>query len=157
MCLLVSMMYTPTPSCTLKTIFPLAKLWDLIFDGNYQQALNILQVLFGSSWDRDEMVILKLCFALIHTKSEYGSFVYSSASKSELSILDAVHNAGIRLATGAFCTSHFSNTYMELWEWPLSLWRDLLQLHSQAGSTSPSPTLLCSFLSICPLQAQDQH
>jgi len=107
-------MYTPTPSCTLKTIFPLAKLLDLVFDGNCKQALNILQVLSGPSWDKDKMVILKLYCALIHTKSEYGSFIYCSASKSELSILDAVHNAGIRLATGAFCTSHFSNPYMEL-------------------------------------------
>lgn len=115
-----------TPSCTLKTIFPLTKPLDLVFDGNCKQALNILQVLSGTSWDRGKIVILKLYCALIHTKSEYGSFVYSSASKSELSILDAVHNAGIPLATGAFCTSHFPNTYMELWEWPLLLWRDLL-------------------------------
>jgi len=87
---------------------------ELVFDGNCKQALNILQVLSVSSWDKDKMMMLKLHCALIYTKSEYGSFVYISASKSELSILDAVHNAGIRLATGAFCTSHFSNTYMEL-------------------------------------------
>ena len=124
--LLVSMMYTPIRSCSYKTIIPLAKLVDLVFDGNCKRPLNILQVLSGSSLGRDKMVILKFYCALIHAKSEYGSFVYSSASKSKLSILDAVHNAGMHLATGAFCTSHFSNTYVELWEWPLFLWRDLL-------------------------------
>ncbi|GFQ98277.1 uncharacterized protein TNCT_261311 [Trichonephila clavata] len=43
--------------------------------------------------------------ALIRSKLDYGSVIYSSACKSLLKILDPVHHQGLRLCLGAFRTS----------------------------------------------------
>jgi hypothetical protein len=63
---------------------------------------------------------------LVNSKSDYGSFVYGSATKSKLSMIDPVHNTGICLATGAFCTSQLESLYDESGDPPLSLQRSLV-------------------------------
>jgi len=48
-------------------------------------------------------MLLQLYCSLIYSKVDCLSFIYSSALKSKLSILDSIHIAGICLATGTFC------------------------------------------------------
>ncbi|GFU96917.1 putative RNA-directed DNA polymerase from transposon X-element [Trichonephila clavipes] len=55
-------------------------------------ALNILKVLANTHWGADRTSLLRLYRALIRSKLDYGSVVYSSACKSLLKILDPVHH-----------------------------------------------------------------
>ena len=50
---------------------------------------------------------------------DYGCIVYGTASHTNLRQLDSIHNAGLRLALGAFCTSPVSSMYTEANEAPL--------------------------------------
>ncbi|GFQ78429.1 putative RNA-directed DNA polymerase from transposon X-element [Trichonephila clavata] len=70
------------------------------------KALNTLKVLANTRWGADRTSLLRLYRALIRSKLDYGSVVYSSACKSLLKILDPVHHQGLRLCLGAFqhCT-----------------------------------------------------
>jgi hypothetical protein len=89
----------------------------------YKQSLNILNVLCGRSWGRDWMVMLWLYHALIHLQIDYGSFTYSSTTKSKLSIIDPVHNTMIQLTTGAFHMSQLHSLDVDSGETSLSLQR----------------------------------
>lgn len=71
-------------------------------------------------------VLLQLYCTLIHSKINCGSFIYSSAYKFELSILNTIHSARIQLAPGAFHTSSFTNTDAESGKPSLHFQRDLL-------------------------------
>ncbi|GFV87622.1 probable RNA-directed DNA polymerase from transposon X-element [Trichonephila clavipes] len=79
-------------------------------------ALNILKVLANTHWGADRTSLLRLYRALIRSKLDYGSVVYSSACKSLLKILDPVHHQALRLCLGAFRTSPVESLYAEAYE-----------------------------------------
>ena len=56
---------------------------------------------------------------IVRSKLDYGCIVYGTASNTNLRQLDSIHNAGLRLAFGAFCTSPVSSMYTEANEAPL--------------------------------------
>ncbi|GFR32545.1 putative RNA-directed DNA polymerase from transposon X-element [Trichonephila clavata] len=87
------------------------------------KALNILKVLANTRWGADRTSLLRLYRALIRSKLDYGSVVYSSACKSLLKILDPVHHQGLRLCLEAFRTSPVESLYAEAYEPPLDLRR----------------------------------
>ncbi|GFR07904.1 fibroblast growth factor receptor 3 [Trichonephila clavata] len=93
------------------------------------KALNILKVLANTRWGADRTSLLRLYRALIRSKLDYGSVVYSSAWKSLLKILDPVHHQGLRLCLGAFRTSPVESLYAEAYEPPLDLRRKYLCLN----------------------------
>ncbi|GFQ74797.1 putative RNA-directed DNA polymerase from transposon BS [Trichonephila clavata] len=93
------------------------------------KALNILKVLANTRWGADRTSLLRLYRALIRSKLDYGSVVYSSACKSLLKILDSVHHQGLRLCLGAFRTSPVESLYAEAYEPPLDLRRKYLCLN----------------------------
>ncbi|GFT11918.1 probable RNA-directed DNA polymerase from transposon X-element [Trichonephila clavipes] len=86
-------------------------------------ALNILKVLANTHWGADRTSLLRLYRALIRSKLDYGSVVYSSACKSLLKILDPVHHQALRLCLGAFRTSPVESLYAEAYEPPIDLRR----------------------------------
>ncbi|GFR18873.1 putative RNA-directed DNA polymerase from transposon BS [Trichonephila clavata] len=90
------------------------------------KALNILKVLTNTRWGADRTSLLRFYRALIRSKLDYGSVVYSSACKSLLKILDPVHHQGLRLCLGAFRTSPVESLYAEAYELPLDLRRKYL-------------------------------
>ena len=90
------------------------------------QALNVLKVLSHLSWGADRKHLLILYKALVASKLAYGCEVYSSASKTVLSSLDSIHNAGIRLASGAFKSSPIPSLLVDASELPLDLYRQSL-------------------------------
>ncbi|GFW57112.1 RNA-directed DNA polymerase from mobile element jockey [Trichonephila clavipes] len=92
------------------------------------KALNILKVLANTHWGADRTSLLRLYRALIRSKLDYGSVVYSSACKSLLKILDPVHHQALRLCLGAFRTSPVESLYAEAYEPPLDLRRKYLCL-----------------------------
>ncbi|GFX25563.1 probable RNA-directed DNA polymerase from transposon X-element [Trichonephila clavipes] len=92
-------------------------------------ALNILKVLANTHWGADRTSLLRLYRALIRSKLDYGSVVYSSACKSLLKILDPVHHQALRLCLWAFRTSPVESLYAEAYEPPLDLRRKYLCLN----------------------------
>ena len=88
-----------------------------------QKALSLLRVLSHTSWGADRDTLLLLHRTLILPKLEYGCEIYSSATEARLRMLDSVHHAGVRLATGAFRTSPIPSLLVDAGFWPLALRR----------------------------------
>ena len=51
--------------------------------------------------------------ATFRSKLDYDCIVYGTASSTDLRQLDSIHNSGLRLALGEFCTSPVSSLYTE--------------------------------------------
>ena len=77
---------------------------------------------------RGQTLLLLYC-AIIRSKFDYGGIVYGTASNTNLWQLDSIHNSGLRLALGAFCTSPVSSLYTEANEAPLEECRLKLSMH----------------------------
>jgi hypothetical protein len=100
-------------------------------------SLNVSNILSGWSWSRDQTEMLWL-HTRIHSKMDYGSFIYGSSMKSELSILNRAHSIEIHLAAGAFHASPLESLCVWFGELPLILWRNLLLCRYMAKlSTQP--------------------
>ena len=93
------------------------------------KSLNVLKVVSHTNWGADSKVLLRLYQALVRSKLDYGCCVYGSAKKSNLKILDPIHNAGVRIALGAFRTSRIESLYTEAGEDSLDLRRLKLSLN----------------------------
>jgi len=120
----------PHPSLTIGgSIVPVVneyKFLGLIFDSKLNfiphikylknrchQALNLLRLVSHMDWGADRRVLLRLYKALVRSRLDYGCVVYGSARKSYLSMLDPIHNQGLRLSLGAFRTSPCNSLYVE--------------------------------------------
>lgn len=55
---------------------------------------------------------------------DYGNLVYSTANKNLINTINAVHNAGVRLATGAFRTSPIDSVMADAEQTPLQIRRE---------------------------------
>ena len=80
-------------------------------------------------WGGDRDILLMLYRAIVHSKLDYGYIAYGTASNTNLRQLDSIHNFGLRLALGAFCTSPVSSRYTEANETPLEERRLKLSMH----------------------------
>ena len=90
------------------------------------KTLDILRALSHTTWGADRKHMLILYKALVASKLAYGCEVYSSATEARLKVLDAVHNAGIRIASGAFKSSPITSMLVDAGELPLVLVRQSL-------------------------------
>ena len=84
-----------------------------------QKALEILKVLSHTSWGADRKMLLRLHHSLILSKLLYGCEVFTSATHNRLKILDSIHHAGVRLATGGFKSSPIPSLLVDAGELPL--------------------------------------
>ena len=80
-------------------------------------------------WGGDRDTLLMLYRAIVRSKLDYGCIVYGTASNTDLRQLDSIHNAGVRVALGAFWTSPVSSMYTEANEAPLEERRLKLSMH----------------------------
>ena len=80
-------------------------------------------MLSHSKWGPDRKHLLQLHNSLIVSKLSYGSEIYSSATKPRLNALNAVHHAGIRIATRAFRSSSIQSLLVDAGVFPLELIR----------------------------------
>ena len=87
------------------------------------KALEIFKILSHTCWGADRKHLLQLYKALVLPKLEYGCEVYSSATDSKLNILNSIHHAGIRYASGAFKSSPISSLLTDASELPLNSYR----------------------------------
>ena len=90
------------------------------------KVINVLKFLSHSTWGADRTSMLLLYRALVRSRLDYGSIIYSSARESTLKSLPPVHNIGLRLATGAFRTSPTFSLYADAGEPPLDTRRAVL-------------------------------
>ena len=83
------------------------------------------------TWNGEETETHSWCCTvpLLRSKFDYGCIVYGTASNTNLRQLDSIHNFGLRLALGAFCTSPVSSLYTEANEAPLEERRLKLSMH----------------------------
>ena len=84
-----------------------------------KEALNLIRVVAHLKWGGDRDTLLMLYWTIVRSKLDYGCIVYGTASNTNLRQLDSIHNGGLRLALGAFCTSPVSSMYTEANEAPL--------------------------------------
>ena len=110
-----------------------------------QKSLNILKVLSRTEWGADGTTLLKLYRSLVRSKLDYGCIVYGSASKTALAKLDPVHNQGLRLSLGAFCSSLVESLYVGAHELPLEIRREKTSstVHHQTKSQSRKSSSWC--------------
>ena len=73
--------------------------------------------------------LLMLYCAIVPSNVDYGCIVYGTASNTNQRRLDSIHNFGLRLALGAFCTSPVSSLYTKANEAPLEEHRLKLSMH----------------------------
>ena len=93
-----------------------------------QKYLNILKVLSRTEWGADLTTLLKLYRCLVRSKLDYGCIVYGSVSITALAKLYPVHNQGLRLSLGAFCSLPVESLYVEAHEPTLEIRREKLAL-----------------------------
>jgi len=101
--------------------------------------LDILKCLSHTSWGSDRTTMLRLYRAIIRSKLDYGSIIYTLAKDNVLQMLDPVHNAAIRLCTGAYRSSPVESLYCESGEPSLEKRRSQLLLQYYAR-TQQLPT-----------------
>ena len=80
------------------------------------KALKFLHVIDHTDWVEGLQTLLKLCRTLIHSKINYGCFLYGSARKSYQKSLNTIQNEGLRLILDAFRTSLLESLYTEVHE-----------------------------------------
>ena len=74
-----------------------------------------------TEWGADQGTLLKLYRSLIRSKLDYGSFIYQSARRTYLKILNTICHEGLRLVFGAFRTSLVESLYAEANEAPTNI------------------------------------
>jgi hypothetical protein len=90
--------------------------------------LNIIKVLSSTKWGADVKTLINIYKSLIRSILDYGSTLYMTAKNSILAKLDVVHNAGLRMASGAFRSSPINSILNITGEQPLSSRRNQLML-----------------------------
>ena len=106
-----------------------------------------LKLLCIIDWGADQPTLLKLYRTLIHSKIDYGCFIYGAARKTYFKPLNIVHHEGLRLTLGTFRTSPVEHLYSEVYEPPLKL-RIIklgLQYYCKLKSLPTTPAHDCIF------------
>ena len=106
-----------------------------------KRRLNIIKTLAKRNWGADQQFLIRTYNALVRPKLDYGSIVYNSAKLQTLKKLSPIHNAGLKLALGAFCSSPVSSILAETNENPLDIKRIQLSLVTitKLASTPENP------------------
>jgi hypothetical protein len=112
-----------------------------------QKRLNIIKVLSGTKWGADSKTLIKIYNSLIRSILDYGSPLYMTSRNSALTMLDVTHNAGVRMASGAFRNSLINSILNITGEQPLHNRRNQLMLqYAVRTATNPNkPTYYTVF------------
>ena len=86
-----------------------------------KEALNLIRVVAHLKWRGDRDTLLMLYRAIDRSKFDYCCIVYATTSNTNLRQLD-IHNSGLRLQLGEFCTCPVSSLYTEIKD---VLWRNV--------------------------------
>ena len=89
---------------------------------------GIIKSITSQEWGGDQKTIINLYRTFIRSRIDYGSIVYSSASKTDLATLNSVSNDLLRMATGTFKSTPTESIQVIANEMPLELRREKLTL-----------------------------
>ncbi|XP_043257979.1 uncharacterized protein LOC122400522 [Colletes gigas] len=135
------LMITSTPKI-LGLIFDNKYTWTLFFKKLKEECvnrLNILKIIASKNWGAEFQILLNSYKALVLFQLDYGSIVYDSGKPRVLKLLAPIHNAGARIATGAFRTSPVTAILCEAGLTPLETRRKQLNL-SYAATRLSTPS-----------------
>jgi hypothetical protein len=109
--------------------------------------INLLKVLSHFDWGADRKILLQLFRSLVRSKIDYGLVVYGAARPSYMQKLGSVHNAGLRLCSGAYRTSPIPSLLVEINELPVALRQEQLSLQyaTKLKSNSSNPAFEAVF------------
>ncbi|XP_076388981.1 uncharacterized protein LOC143264669 [Megachile rotundata] len=93
-----------------------------------KQRLKPIKAISNKNWGADQAVLLQTYQATIRSKIDYASVIYNSAKTNIIKNLDTIHNAGLRIVTGAFHTTPIGSLLIEAGETSLDHRRKLLSL-----------------------------
>ena len=82
---------------------------------------KLLCVIAHKDWGADQHTLLKLYRILIHSKIDYGCFIYGAARKFYLKSLQTVYHEGLRLILVVCRTFPVESLYSETYEPSLKL------------------------------------
>ena len=74
--------------------------------------LGIMKSITSHSWGADQYSLMKINRMYIRSKLDYGSPISASASDTQLKILNSIATEAIRIATGAFKSTHVETLYV---------------------------------------------
>ena len=89
--------------------------------------LRLLSILANKRWGADFLSLRRFYIALVRSKIDYGSFLYSTACKTNLRKIDSLQNSAARLALGAHRCSNTRLLNIEAHLIPLHYRRNQLQ------------------------------
>ena len=72
--------------------------------------LRLLRIISGQKWGADFLTLRKLYLTLIQSKISYGLFIYSSACKTNMKIINTIQSKASRTILGAFRTTRTEHT-----------------------------------------------
>lgn len=112
-----------------------------------KRRLNLIKTLAKRNWGADQNLLINTHNACIRSKFDYCCSIYSSAKTNVLKKLSPIHNSGLRIALGAFCSSPVDSILSEAGQPPLSIRRKTLRLitASKIASTPTNPTYNTTF------------
>ena len=70
-----------------------------------KEALNLIRVVAHLKWGGDRDTLLMPYRAIVRSKLDFGCILHGTASNTNLRQQDSIHNSGLRVVLGAFCTS----------------------------------------------------
>ena len=105
--------------------------------------LDVMKRVSGIRWGADRDTLLFLYKTFIHSKLQYGSAVYGTASRTTLQKLDTVQSSALRIALGAFISSPISSLHAEAGLLPLDSTRQAkcLRTFYRVSTSAPSHPL----------------
>jgi hypothetical protein len=114
-----------------------------------KKALQLLRVVSHLDWGGDRKVLIQLYKSLILSKLDYGCFIYGSAPKSYINMLNPIQNEALRLCLGAYKTSPAESLEVEAGVLPLHIRREQLALQYvlKLKSNPSNPAYNCIFSS----------
>jgi len=98
-----------------------------------KKVINIMRCLAGAEWGAYRQSLKSIYMALIGATIDYGSIVYSSASKTQLARIETIQNQALRICCGAMRSSPVSSLNVEMGVMPLGMRRIKLRMRYWAN------------------------
>uniref|UniRef100_A0A671QEF9 Reverse transcriptase domain-containing protein n=1 Tax=Sinocyclocheilus anshuiensis TaxID=1608454 RepID=A0A671QEF9_9TELE len=93
-----------------------------------KKAINVMRCLAGVEWGACRQSLKRIYCALIRAAIDYGSMVYSSASKTQLLKIEAIQSQALRICCGAIRSSPIAAVQVEMDEMPQEIRRLKLKM-----------------------------
>ena len=95
---------------------------------NCLRRIDLMKVIASTKWGMPARALRRFYISYVRAKIAYGSILYASASKTNLSKLEVIQNAAMRLILGARKTSPILSLQVESFITPLELHRRYLSI-----------------------------